>query len=252
MSTPTTRVPQIRNGGALAFFGAGLTHAGLVRDRNEDAILTDPTGTLWAVADGMGGYGHGDIASDMVIEQLSLIGDDLNAREALCARIRQANSNILDHMEKGCVSRMGATAVVALIQESIATIAWAGDCRAYLLRDRVLRLLTRDHTVVQEMVEQGLLREEERERHPDSHVVTRAIGVEPDVEIDVIEVPLARGDRLVMCSDGLTTCLNDREIADHMLAAPAPHALCMALVTAALRAGAPDNVSVVSVFAKEG
>ncbi len=251
MSVPITRVPLIRPLAAPSFHGAGLTHAGLVRERNEDSILTDPTGALWAVADGMGGYGHGDVASDIVIERLSLVGDDGVAGQALRTRLAEANRAILAKMHEPGMDQMGSTVVAALIQNSVATIAWAGDCRAYLMRGGALRLLTRDHTVVQEMVEQGLLRDRDRDRHPESHVVTRAIGFEPDVEVDTVMVPLVPGDRMMLCSDGLTACLSEQEIAGHMGQGTSPQELCKGMVVAALDAGAPDNVSVVAVFATE-
>jgi protein phosphatase len=230
--------------------GAGLTHRGLVRERNEDSVLTDPSGVLWAVADGMGGYGHGDVASDVVIERLSKVMDDTLAAQDLRAQLHAANSEILRRSQGS--GQMGSTAVAMLLQNSMATILWVGDCRAYMLRGRSLRLLTRDHTVVQDMVDQGLLGDGDRERHPERHIVTRAVGVQQDVEIDTTIVPLVAGDRLLLCSDGLTGCLSDQEIAGYMAGSDAPEATCEALVVASLEAGAPDNVSVVCVFALEG
>lgn len=249
MSAPVTRVPPMLPAAAPHFFGAGLTHTGLVRERNEDAILTDPSGVLWAVADGMGGYGHGDIASGIVIDKLNQIADGMLAMPALRTQLQAANTAIINQSQKN--SQMGATVVAMLVQNSIATIVWAGDCRAYLLRNRSLRLLTRDHTVVQDMVDQGLLGDIDREQHPERHVVTRAVGVEHEVEIEATVVPLVSRDRLLLCSDGLTACLGDQAIAGHMAAAESPEAMCDALVIAALKVGAPDNVSVVSVFAVE-
>ncbi len=252
MTAPITRVPPIRPLSPPSFHGAGLTHAGFVRERNEDSILTDPSGALWAVADGMGGYGHGDVASDIVIDRLSQVAEDGSAGQSLRARLGEANRAILTKVREPGMNQMGSTVVAALIQNSVATIAWAGDCRAYLMRGGALRLLTRDHTVVQEMVEQGLLRDGDRERHPESHVVTRAIGFEPDVQIDTVVVPLVPGDRLMLCSDGLTACLSEQDIAGHMRLAASPQDLCTALVVASLDGGAPDNVSVVSVYAAGG
>lgn len=251
MGAPTTRVPLWP---ALApkFYGAGLTHVGLVRERNEDSILTDPTGTLWAVADGMGGYGHGDVASDIVIDRLTLVPDDAAAGTALREQLEEANRLIIAKAQEPGMNQMGSTVVAVMIQNSVATICWAGDCRAYLMRQGSLRLLTRDHTVVQDMMDQGLLRDADREHHPESHIVTRAIGFEPDVEIDTATVPLVPGDRVLMCSDGLTACLGDQDIAGLMRRNEVPEQMCKALVTAALDAGAPDNVSVVSVCAPEG
>ncbi|WP_299560407.1 protein phosphatase 2C domain-containing protein [uncultured Sulfitobacter sp.] len=250
MTAPVTRVPPLYAGAVPNFFGAGLTHTGLVRERNEDSILTDPSGALWAVADGMGGYGHGDVASDIVIDRLSRVADDARAVQALRRQLEAANTEILDRARNA--GQMGSTVVVMHVQNSTATIVWVGDCRAYLLRGGSLRLLTRDHTVVQDMVDQGLLGDDQRAQHPERHVITRAVGVERAVEIDKTVVPLVAGDKVLLCSDGLTACLGDPEIASHMSAAATPAAMCDALVIAALESGAPDNVSVVSVFGSEG
>ncbi|MBU2980577.1 protein phosphatase 2C domain-containing protein [Lentibacter algarum] len=235
---------------APVFFGAGLTHKGLVRERNEDSILTDPSGVLWAVADGMGGYGHGDVASDIVIDRLSQLPDNTLAPQAVRVQLQAANADILARTHAG--KQMGSTVVAMLVQNFAATIAWVGDCRAYMLRGRSLRLLTRDHSVVQDMIEQGLLGDSERETHPERHVVTRAVGVEPDVEIDTITMPLIAGDRIVLCSDGLTTCIGDQRIAELLASATTPETACDKLMIAALEAGAPDNVSIITLFAAEG
>ena len=229
-----------------------MTHAGRVRERNEDSILTDPSGALWAVADGMGGYGNGDVASDMVIEALSTVPDDALAGPALQGRLEEANRRIRAHSLKQLTGNIGATVVAMLIQNSVAHLAWAGDCRGYLMRGRQLRLMTHDHTVVQDLVDQGLLTEERSERHPEAHVVTRAVGFEDRIEIELAAVPLVPGDRVLLCSDGLTTCIGDQEIADSMARAADPEALCRGLIAATLEAGAPDNVSVIAVFAGAG
>lgn len=247
MPAPITRVPPLFRPAPPHFFGAGLTHKGLVRENNEDSILTDPSGVLWAIADGMGGYGHGDVASDVVIERLSHVLDDATSVQALQHEIHAANKDIL--ARSATSGQMGSTVVVLLVQNSTATIVWVGDCRAYLMRGQSLRLLTHDHTVVQDMVDQGLLGDEQREKHPERHIITRAVGIEPEVEIDATVVPLVSGDRMLLCSDGLTTCLSDQAIASHILDASTPEDMCDALMIAALKEGAPDNVSVVSVFA---
>ncbi|MFD1343693.1 PP2C family protein-serine/threonine phosphatase [Litorisediminicola beolgyonensis] len=222
-----------------------------MRERNEDSILTDPEGVLWAVADGMGGYGHGDVASDIVIERLSTLADNALAAPGLRTRLLEANQAIIAKSAEPGMNQMGSTVVAVMIQNSTATIAWVGDCRAYLWRRGALRLLTRDHTVVQEMVDEGLLRDDARESHPESHVVTRAVGFELDLEVDVVSAPLVAGDRMVLCSDGLTACLGDQDIARQVGTAPDTDALCKSLVTKALERGAPDNVSVVCIFATE-
>ncbi|MDO6584929.1 protein phosphatase 2C domain-containing protein [Salipiger sp. 1_MG-2023] len=244
MTPPTTRNPAPM---APRLQGAGLTHVGRVRTENEDSILTDPAGLLWAVADGMGGQGHGAMASDIVIDHVAKLDDHAPAAPTLRAALLAANAAILDLAAQQNLGQIGATAVVALIQSCVAHLAWAGDCRAYLLRAGHLRLLSRDHTVVQEMIDEGLLSDENRERHPQRHVVTRAVGADPALEIDHVSAPLVPGDRLLLCSDGLTTCLPDSRIADLISAAGDPREACTDLLRAALEAGAPDNVSVIVV-----
>lgn len=252
MTAPITRQPPILPTGApLVFRGSGLTHVGLVRENNEDAILTDPDGALWAVADGMGGYGHGDMAADIVLDCIARLADDALAAPSLRMLIEEANGAILARTSSGDFQRMGATVVAAMIQNGLATIAWVGDCRAYLWRGGSLRQLTSDHSVVQELVDSGLLRPEQREAHPQRHVVTRAVGAEERVEVDTTIAQLALRDRLMLCSDGLTTCVSEAEIAAIMSRPADPRSMCRALVMRALENGAPDNVSVVSIFAQE-
>lgn len=252
MSAPITRQPRILRGNApLIFRGSGLTHVGQVRDRNEDAILTDPDGALWAIADGMGGYGHGEMAADIVVDHVArLLDDDLPA-PALRVLIEEANRAIRTRAADQGIDRMGATMVAAMIQNGVATIAWAGDCRAYLMRGGRLRQLTSDHSVVQDLVNSGLLRDDQREHHPERHVVTRAVGAEPRIEVDIVTLQMALKDRLMLCSDGLTTCVTDAEIASIMSRPADPRSQCRALALRALENGAPDNVSVVCIFAQE-
>ena len=253
MNSPTTRPPRRKTAGTCAlpvFVGAGLTHKGGVRETNEDAILTDPDhGTLWAVADGMGGYGHGDMASDIVTRQIAQIDDNSDAIPALRAGLQSANTEIQRTIAQPGMGRMGATAVVMLLKNALAHIVWAGDCRAYLMRQGHLKLLTRDHTIVQDLIDDGVLSDPDRDTHPDAHVVTRAVGYDATVEIDALSVPVIPNDKILLCSDGLMACMGDHEIADHVSAAHDPQALCSGLMKAALLSGAPDNVSVVAVFA---
>ncbi|SDE47251.1 protein phosphatase [Paracoccus isoporae] len=231
--------------------GNGLTHVGRVRENNEDAILTDPGGLLWAVVDGMGGYGNGEIAADMVIDRIATLSDHAPAEAGLRQLIAEANEQILTRSAQEGIDQMGATMVAAMIQNAVATIAWVGDCRAYLWRDSALRQLTSDHSVVQELIDSGLLDPDQRETHPQRHVVTRAVGVEPAIEIDTTRFEMVRKDRLMLCSDGLTTCVPDRQIAAIMARPADPRSLCRALAMQALENGAPDNVSVVAIFAQE-
>jgi PPM family protein phosphatase len=251
MMKPTTVVP------AQAFrmpmvSGAGLTNKGSVRERNEDSILTDPSGMLWAVADGMGGYGHGDVASDMVIDCLETIENDHNPQSTLVQRLQTANAQVIEKQSSPGMGRMGSTVVAMILSRAIATVAWAGDSRAYLFRAGRLRMITRDHTVVQDLVDRGELSPDEAEKHPESHIITRAVGGAPELEVDVVALPLVIGDRLMMCSDGLPRCVYEQTMAAMLATSGTPESICHALVQEALANGAPDNVSVIVVDIKEG
>lgn len=245
MSTPITVVPRQSLPVAV---GAGLTNRGMVRDRNEDSILTDPSGVLWAVADGMGGYGNGDVASDIVIDCLAQISDEADPGPALVARLKDANARVLERQRMPGMGRMGSTVVAVLISRAVAHVAWAGDSRAYLLRGGRLRPLTRDHSVVQEMIDRGELSPEDAERHPESHMVTRAVGGGAELEVDQISVPLAVGDRLLLCSDGLTRCVYEQTVEALLRDASSAEDACQKLVREALDSGAPDNVSAIAVL----
>lgn len=250
MNTPVTVVPAPDKGLPVAV-GAGLTNRGMIRERNEDSILTDPTGTLWAVADGMGGYGNGDVASDIVIECLATIPDGVEPGPALVARLKEANDIVIQRQRAPGMGRMGSTVVAVLISRAVAYVAWAGDSRAYLLRGGRLRMLTRDHSVVQELIDRGELNAEEAESHPESHLVTRAVGGGPELEVDLVSVPLAVGDRLLLCSDGLTRCVYEQTVEALLKDAKSPEEACQRLLREALDSGAPDNVSAITVLIQE-
>lgn len=245
---PTTRVPpppELR-----AIVGAGLTHRGLVRTRNEDAILTDGTGGLWAVADGMGGYGYGDIAAGLVINELTHLGNDLEPPARLREGLDRANARVCERAAE--MGPMGATVVAMMIREGRAYFAWAGDSRAYLYRQPALHPLTRDHSLVRELVDRGELDTSQADGHPERHVVTRAVGGARRVDPEMTSVPITKGDRFLLCSDGLTTCVDDPGIAAAIGKAERPEDACSDLLRRALGSGAPDNVSIVAVFVGGG
>jgi protein phosphatase len=133
----------------------------------------------------------------------------------------------------------------------VAHVAWAGDSRAYLLRGGRLRPLTRDHSVVQEMVDRGELSPQEAESHPESNMVTRAVGGAPELEVDLVSVPLSIGDRLLLCSDGLTRCVYEQTVEALLRDATGPEDACQKLLREALDSGAPDNVSAITVLIQE-
>lgn len=244
MTAPITVIPAAPAAAPVPQ-GAGLTHRGRVRERNEDSILTDPTGVLWAVADGMGGYGHGDVASDLVIDSLAALTDEGDPAAALLRHLDLANAAV--RAEAARLGQMGATVVAAILQRAMAHVVWAGDCRAYLMRAGRLRLLTRDHSLVQDLIERGEITEAEAVTHPEQHIVTRAIGGAALLEAESVAVPLLFGDRLLLCSDGLPRCVYESAMTAVLAQAVTPQEACEALVREALEAGAPDNVSVIVI-----
>lgn len=245
MSGPITRVP-VSPRQVVCPEGAGLTHVGRVRAVNEDRVLGDPASRLWAIADGMGGHGHGDIAAEAVIAHLAGLPPAADPA-ALAAALVAANADILMRARGEGIGPMGATVVAALIDAGAVTVAWAGDSRGYLLRAGALRPLTHDHSVVQEMIDGGQLAPDEAEGHPQAHVVTRAIGTAERVEIALAGAALLPDDVLLLCSDGLTKCLAEPEIVQALGTAADPEAACRRLIEAVLARGAPDNVSVIVV-----
>jgi PPM family protein phosphatase len=252
MNLPTTVVPRLGHTAFPRPEGHALTHRGAVRSKNEDAILADPTGILWAVADGMGGHEGGAIAADLVVDTLADIADDAPPAEALEDAIELANGRIRAAAGSLGARTMGATVVALFISQGIAHVAWAGDSRAYLLRGGRLRLLTHDHTVVQDMVDRGELGLSEAEGHPEAHVITRAVGAASEIEVDHAAVPLLAGDRLLLCSDGLPRCVYAQDIEAILLQPDPAQTICQALLQRALAEGAPDNVSVIVVDLRVG
>jgi serine/threonine-protein phosphatase Stp1 len=229
---------------------ASRTHVGLKRKINEDSILVDSARGLWAVADGMGGHEAGEVASAMVVQALSALPaaediDDLvgGAVHAL----RQVNRDLIELARTEASGRTIGTTVVGLILAGgFFRCFWAGDSRAYRMRDGVLTRISRDHSLVQQLVDSGMLRAEEAERHENSNVVTRAVGVAPEVDVDLIEGDGVCGDLFLLASDGLTRVVDDVEIAAE-LERSAPEAAADTLLETVLERGAPDNVSLIIV-----
>ncbi len=224
------------------------THAGTKRLSNEDALVDRPEIGLWAVADGAGGHSAGALASGMLADTLQGVPHGLEPG-ALLAEIRRRV--LATHNEMGSeATRRGegvtvaSTLVVLLVRERQYTCLWAGDSRAYLLRDNALTQITRDHSLVQALVDAGAITAEEALNHPRGNVITRAVGADDaGFELDEVSGPVRAGDRLLLCSDGLNKAVNDPELA-MLLAATAP---ADALVEAALAQKATDNVTAVAV-----
>jgi serine/threonine protein phosphatase PrpC len=229
-----------------------LSHEGKVRPHNEDSFCCLEQNGLWAVADGMGGHENGEWASAVIIEKLQQ-ADIPEEFEAACDKVAEAihagNSAIYSEaVARGM--QMGTTVVALLVRGNRFAIFWVGDSRAYLLRAGHLYQLSRDHTRVQEMVDAGLLSEEDAQDHPMGHVLARALGVQESLELDVIADELEAGDVLLLCSDGLHGYLEETEIL-RLLHSGSPQAASDELVEATLQRGAPDNVTVITLSISE-
>ena len=222
---------------------AALTHVGNRGGENEDAVGWSEPDRLWFVADGMGGHAAGQVASGIVKDVLlrssrekDLVAVVLRAHTAVLAAARS-------HQEwRG----MGSTLVAARIDGGVCEVIWVGDSRAYLLRRGKLTPLTRDHSIVEELRTEGLLSEAETRSDPRAHQITRALG-QDNAAPALNPVPLRRGDRIVLCSDGLHDEVSDSVIADLVRRNADPNAAAQALVEAALESGGRDNISVIVV-----
>ena len=223
------------------------THAGKVRERNEDAYLVRPEVGLWVVADGMGGHHSGDLASQTIIDSLKLIQPQATAADLLAAcenHVASANQRLKDIGKSRGGVIVGATLAALLAFENFYACLWSGDSRVYLVRAGTIVQLSQDHTEVQELVAAGTITAQEAQTWPRSNVVTRAIGIFEEPELEITSGPLLDGDAFVVCSDGLTRHVTDTEILFHVSSEPAQQA-CDRLISLALKRGGVDNVTII-------
>jgi protein phosphatase len=242
--------------GALALAWGVATDTGRKRAHNEDSLVA--AGTVFAVADGMGGHAAGDVASDAVVTRLAAIAESgFVEPEAVVEALREATvdiSHAIDERELG----VGTTVTGAALTLHDGHPYWAvfnvGDSRLYLFEHNVITQVTVDHSVVQELVTAGLISAHDAEHHPDSNVVTRAVGFNTEPLPDFWLLPVARGSRLLLCSDGLTREVTELRLRLHLAAGLDAQETALALVDAALAAGGRDNVTaiVVDVLGSEG
>lgn len=230
------------------------TDVGRVREGNEDSFLADSP--LFVVADGMGGHLAGDIASATAVEVIKERTGELSADdpETLAATLKEANRAIWSKADADPnVRGMGTTCTLALVDGERVEIAHVGDSRAYLFRADELRQVTEDHTLVGRMVREGRLSAEDAERHPQRSIITRALGVDEDVEVDLLTLELSDGDRLLICSDGLSSMISADQIAGVLAEAGDAQTAAEQLVELANEAGGEDNITAVVVdFGGEG
>jgi serine/threonine protein phosphatase PrpC len=232
---------------------AGASDTGRKRRRNEDSLVIDPP--LFAVADGMGGAQAGEIASKLAAAALEDTDPgSLSGEERVTSLIQEANRRVYERSnEDPSASGMGTTITVALVEDHGVTIGHVGDSRAYRYRDGAIEQITEDHSLVNELMKSGKLSPEEAETHPQRSVITRALGTDPDVDVDSFTVETQEGDVFLLCSDGLTTMVDD----DDILGVLEKHRddldrATKSLVAAANRGGGEDNITVVAFAISDG
>ncbi len=241
------------NDGAEVRVGAA-TDVGLVREVNEDSFLAEPP--AFVVADGMGGHDGGDIASRIVVEEFARIVDEdydaLRGAEAVTEALDRCQRRLDEYGDThrgsdGGRWRGGTTAVVALVVEGNWLLANLGDSRIYAVGGGGLVRVSVDHSLVQELVDAGEITEEEAAVHPERHIVTRALGGPDEVEPDFFVLPLVEFERVLLCSDGITGMVDDRDIERLLVESTDPSDAADRLVAAALAAGGNDNATAVVV-----
>lgn len=237
------------SGGELLSWHA--THAGTRRKHNEDTYVDRPDLGIWAVADGAGGHQAGEVASGMIAEALEGVPPGLSASEllgAVRARIDETHRALREEAgRRGGDTVIASTLVAFLARGGHFACLWAGDSRAYLLRDGELRQITRDHSLVQELVDAGTIPAEEAESHPHANVITRAIGADiGELVLDKVTGQLQAGDRVLLCSDGLCKTVPAGQIAD-LLGRDGGDSPPDLLIEAALELNVTDNVTAVAI-----
>lgn len=231
----------------VELLAAGMTDVGKVRAMNQDAIGMFPDTQIWLVADGMGGHAHGEVASQAIIDaaadiEWGRLADRIRSFESALQRV---NRHLMSRARELGGQVMGSTVVACLVDENCAELIWAGDSRAYLLRDGVLGQQTEDHSYVTELIHAGLLTEEQAENHPRANVITRAVGGDSDLNLERKSVELKHGDRLLLCSDGISKELTAADIEAILDDAETPRAACDALYSAVYERRARDNLSAI-------
>ncbi len=231
------------------------THVGMIREVNEDSICSISENGLWAIADGMGGYEAGDVASNMIvktlaeIENLEGLNDFVEAVENALIDVNHRILEYADIMLDG--GTLGSTVVALIIRGRVGACLWVGDSRLYRLRNGNLLQLSRDHSQVEEMIQQGHLTPEEAEGHPDSNVITRAVGADKDLYIDINVFSTQIGDTFLLCSDGLYGSVESHDF-EETLKLGNSEELLKTLLQKALENGADDNVSIIVVKGEQG
>ena len=233
--------------GANEFISWGArSDVGLVRGHNEDSFLLRTP--LFVVSDGMGGHAAGEVASSIAVETIGEQAPGTADDVLLGAAVEAANASVIEAAEQGIGKPgMGCTATAVLIEKNKMAVAHVGDSRAYVLRNGTLVRITHDHSYVEELVDAGQITADEARTHPSRSIITRALGSDPDMYADHFSLEVNDGDRIILCSDGLSSMISDAEIESLAVSSATPQQAADNLVSAALTAGGADNVTVVVV-----
>lgn len=247
MSRAAAAMPRVRS-----FETTARTDVGLARDLNEDSYLARPDIGLWAVADGMGGHQAGDMASQMIVDALGAIDGGAPAyarRDAVRGRLAEVNAELVARAgELPAGSVIGSTVAALVVHEDHYACLWAGDSRVYLQRGGALIRISRDHSLVQDLIDAGALSEEDARHRRISNVITRAVGAAPVLELEETHGEILPGDLFLICSDGLTGLVQDHELGK-ILSGANLEAIASRLLSLTLERGAKDNVTLVLVRA---
>ncbi len=231
----------------------GITHRGAVRQQNQDTYgiqMLEGDRVIALVCDGMGGARAGNVASSMAVEAFmeTFLNSEASAEERMRSAASVANQKVFQRsiQDQDCTG-MGTTIVAALVNEQEAVILNEGDSRAYHINEEGIFLVTRDHSLVEDLVQRGELTREEARTHPNKNLITRALGAEPMLMADYFHQTLMPGDCLLLCSDGLSNVVEEQEMLYEVIHGGDQNTCCQRLLDIALNRGAPDNVTVVLI-----
>ncbi len=231
------------------------TNVGVTRELNEDSLLSLPQKLFWAIADGMGGYEAGNVASNMIVASLQELGsrDSLNQLvNSIEDRLLDVNHRILEYADIMLEGRtLGSTVVSLAIKGRVGVCLWAGDSRLYRFRNQQLIQLSRDHSQVEEQIQQGYITAEQAENHPESNVITRAVGAHHQLYVDINMFSAQLGDIFLLCSDGLYNMVSRAALIETLSSCPIDRAVG-SLIQQAIDGGGSDNISVILVKGEQG
>ena len=234
----------------LSWHSHGITNVGKVRKHNEDSMLERPETGMWVVADGMGGHAAGDVASQMIVNSLKKVHEGISLDryiDDIEDKLISVNKKLIDKANESTKrATIGSTVVMMLAYDKYCVYFWAGDSRLYRLRNGELRQMTTDHSQVEQYVDQGLISREEAAVHPHGNMITRAVGATQEFFLDMDIQEMQKGDRYLLCSDGLTKHTADYEFQE-LLAKGTAEEICKEMIELTLTRGAGDNVTAIVI-----